>query len=190
MAISKDNIFMEGMSGTVARKMTMSQRAGTTVIGRKRRESSVPPTESQLQVQDRFIEAGGYAKAALLDPVLKEVYTRGAKDGQSAFNVALKDAALPAVIMDIVTVKYTGIVGSMIEVKVKNPVKVAEVKLSVISAAGVLLEEGAALLKYDAKIQTWEYKSVTANDQLPGTRIAVVVTDLPGSITRQEALIN
>src|SRR5689334_3409479 len=93
MAINKNNFFIEGVSGTIAKQMTLSQRSGKTIVGKKSKGSTLPPTENQIAVREKFEDASEYALSVLEDPVQKAAYTlEAAKIGMSAYALALKDA--------------------------------------------------------------------------------------------------
>jgi hypothetical protein len=51
-----------------------------------------PKTANQLANQERFAKANLFAKAAIADPVKKQYYQAMAKPGQSAYNVAFREA--------------------------------------------------------------------------------------------------
>src|SRR5689334_7604546 len=108
MAYVKQNIFVDGVSGTVAKQMTLKVRKGKTVVCSKRGPDTIPPTERRLVARDKFEDASLYAKEAIADPVMKLMYAAAAKGGQTAYNVAVKDAARPPKISLISTGQYKG----------------------------------------------------------------------------------
>lgn len=181
MAKTKDNIFTEGLSGTVAGKMTLRQRAGSTIVSRKSRGSNVPATEDQLVIQDRFKEAIMYAKMAIKDPVTKALYAAVAKPNQSAYNVAFKDAFLEPEIKSIETTQYKGNIGDTIVIRA-DQFKIVKMQVVITSAAGQLVEQGYAALKSAAGLAElgWAYTTISENAALAGTKITVTVYDRPG----------
>lgn len=179
MAIVKDNIFTSGVSGTIGKKMTLRIRKGKTIVGVKRGPNSLPPTEEQLAVQNKFTDAATFAKNAIQDPVLKAAYQKAAKGGQSAYNAALRDAALPPVIKLIDTSAYKGQTGDIITINAQDVLPPVGLKVTVLSQAGVELENGDALP--DDHKRYWKYTVTAANAALTGTVIRVEATDIPGN---------
>ena len=106
MAQNEENLLLRGTSGTIAKMITYRQRAGKTIISKKRGKSSVPATETQLNVQERFKKAVAWAKGAIKDPAVKAMYRAKAALGQSAFNVATVDAYNPPQVESIQTANY------------------------------------------------------------------------------------
>jgi hypothetical protein len=187
MARTKNNIFMTGLSGTVGRQMTLSQRKADTIVGKKRGASSIPATDSQLDIQDRFKLASTYALAAIKDPVTKAAYAAAAKNNQSAYNVALADAFKAPEIKSINTTAYDGKVGDIITIRAVDDFKVATVQVMIITAAGVLVEQGNAVLTNNGL--DWKYAATSLNDAPAGSKIHVTAKDLPANETVMEAIV-
>ncbi len=187
MAYVKQNIFVDGVSGTIAKQMTLKVRKGKTVMCAKRGPDTVPPTARQLVARDKFEDALSYAVEAIADPVKKLMYAAAAEGGQTAYNVAFKDAATFPKIILINTEQYNGAIGDMITIAVKNVVRVQSVKVRMLSATGTELEQGEAMP--GDRMSYWKYAATVANPTLPGTRILVTVTDLPGNVTDAERVI-
>lgn len=185
MGYVKDNNMMDGMSGTIG-KLTFSVRKNKTVSSPRRGRNTKPPTEEQLAVQLRFERFSAYAMKAIADPVKRLLYEKGAKGGQTAFNAAFRDAALPPKILEIDTGQYKGVVGNVITLLVKDIIPVSSVTVTILSAAGTELEHGDAIF---GVANYWNYTVTTANPALPGTRILITATDLPGNITNAEKVI-
>ena len=190
MAHVKDNIFITGVSGTVGKKMNFRVRKGKTVIAVKRGPSTVPPTEEQQEIREQFIIASLYAQNAMKDPVVKALYQKAAKGGQTAYNAAFSDAAKPPVIYSIVVSAYKGAIGDLITILARDVVPPKSVTVVILSQAGTVLEEGAAILGITTDKREWAYKTTVANATLTGTRIVVTATDLPGNVTEEEVVIS
>jgi hypothetical protein len=185
MAKTPNNMFMTGLSGTIGRQLTLTQKAGDTIAGKKRGASKIPPTSDQLVIQERFTNAIQYAQAAILDPVKKALYTASAKRNQSAFNVAVKDAFNPPEIKSITTTNYHGQPGDIIVIHVQNATKLFNVHVSIYTQAGVLVEEGNAVLPVSER--DWKYTATTQNPALLDSLVRVRATDLPGNETVKES---
>lgn len=183
MAKTKDNIFMFGHSGTIGRQMTLSLKAGDTIIGKKRGSSSIPSTPEQLEIQDRFKLSSIYAQAAIRVPETKAAYAAKAKIGQSAFNVAFADAFTPPEIKSINRAGYSGHVGDTIVIRAVDYFKVVAVHVKISNVAGVVLEEGNAILQ--ANGLDWKYTATTVINSLFGCKITATAIDLPANETVQ-----
>ena len=102
-----------------------------------------PATDKQLANRERFSKANEFAKAAIADPVKKQYYQAMAKPGQSAYNVAFREAFHGPEITDV-TVK-----GDTITIRVKDSYIVDVVKIEV---AG-----GTRLATLSKNRRDWEY---------------------------------
>jgi len=181
MAESKENILTKGFSGTVARLLTFRQKAGKTVVAKLRRPSSVPPTDKMVAVRDKFQSSIAYAKGAIKDPAVKALYQAVAKPGESAFNVAVADAFKAPKVESIKTDNYHGAAGDTITVKATDDFKVTGVTVSILNAAGDLIEEGNAVMQINET--DWLYTTTQANAAVAGSKITAAATDMPGNST-------
>jgi hypothetical protein len=189
MAINKNNFFIEGISGTIAKQMTLRQNRGKTVISKKSKGSALPPTDEQLAVREKFEDAADFAIGVLNDPVKKAAYNEAAiKLGMSAYALALKDAHSFPEIRRIVTTKYKGLVGDTVTIKAKDVFTLDSVRVEIRSAANVLLEEGQAIAA-GGNGKDWTYTATVANPAVTGTRVTVIATDMPGNETTREFTI-
>ena len=187
MANAQKNIFMAFLSGTIGRQMTLSQKAGSTIAGKKRGPSLIPATEDQLDVQSRFRIASKYALAAILDPVTKAAYAAVARKGQSAYNVALADAFTPPEIISINTAGFHGLLGDSITIRAVDYFKVVSVRVRIHDSAGVLAEDSNAVLQSNGL--DWVYRTTSVIGNPIGTKITVTATDLPANETVKELVI-
>jgi hypothetical protein len=188
MAKSLDNIFLHGASGTIAALLTLTKKpSGKIVMGKKRGSSSVPPTAVQLEIQRKFRRGVVYAQAAMEDPIKKAAYAAVAGPDQSAYNMALKDYTKAPVVESINTSAYQGAVGDTVSVQAFDDFKVVNVKVSIRSAAGAVLEQGDAVLQPNGL--DWLYTATTANPTLAGTIITATAVDTPGNETPKEAVL-
>lgn len=179
-------------SGSVGKELTITQkRSGSILIGKHRKGNSFDPTDKQQDVQGRFKVGSIYAKAAMKDPALKALYQAVAlsnnKD-QTAYNLALRDAFMAPEIQDITTTAYNGAIGSTITIKALDDFKVAGVKVTITNAAGVVVEQGDAVL-LEANPAWWVYTATVLNDQVQGSTITVSATDLPKNETVKEVVL-
>ncbi|UPK69708.1 hypothetical protein [Chitinophaga filiformis] len=189
MAYVKANPFTKGVSGTVGDMMNFRVRKGKTVVAVKRGPSTKPPTEEQQETNERFITASLFAQDAMKDPAIKAQYQKAAKGGQTAYNVALRDAMNPPVIDALDISGYKGTAGDLIAVKARDVITPVSVKVAIFSQAGVLLEQGDAVIKAKDR-RFWIYTVTTANAALPGTRVVATAVDLPGNAAEKTITIS
>ena len=187
MAESKDNIMTHGLSGTVGNLVVFRQRAGKTIVANLPKESKVPPTAEQLLTQMRFRESNIYARAAMKDPKVKEIYESKAKPGQSAFNVAMSDFFHPPVISDADVSGYTGKVGDVVKARVTDDVLVTGVFVSIVNEDGKPVEKGEAVV--DSNGLDFTYTATADNPDIAGTVIEFSATDMPDNVTTLDVTI-
>ncbi|SDF01644.1 hypothetical protein [Chitinophaga filiformis] len=182
------NFVLKDASGTIADMLTLTKRrSGAIILGKKRGESSIPPSELQLDVQRKFKRAMQYAKAAILDPVVKAAYQAFAGPDQSAYNMAVKDFFKPPVVESITTKSYHGEVGDTLLIRALDDFKVTAVTVSIRTAAGAIVEEGNAVLQSNAL--DWLYTATAENAALAGTVITATAVDTPGNETPKEVVL-
>ncbi|RPE12373.1 hypothetical protein EGT74_02125 [Chitinophaga lutea] len=160
MATSITNVLLAGVSGKVGGMFVVRQRNGKTVICKLPKPYEKPPTSGQLANRDRFKKANAYAKAAILDPVQKKYYQSKAKKGQSAFNVAFRDAFRGKAVEAHLHVEGRTVGVNVMEkdrraFSPQAPGRVKALKVYLLHASGYEMEKGAAV--YSAKRERWEY---------------------------------
>ena len=187
MAKTKNNIFMMGLSGTIGKQMTLTQKKADTIVGKKRGSSSIPPTDSQLDIQDRFKLAIKYALAAIANPVTKAAYAAAIQGNQSAYNVAMADAFQAPEIKSVNTAEYHGHAGDIITIRAVDDFKHTSVRVRINTAAGAFVEFGNAVA--DENGLDWKYTALSENANLAGSKIIVSAYDLPANETVKEVVI-
>ncbi|QHS59255.1 hypothetical protein [Chitinophaga agri] len=179
MAIVKDNLLLQFVSGTIGKQVTIYERKGQIIMAKKRRPSARKPTKKQLKARDKMKTAGIRASVLLEDPELKAYYATLAGPGQHAHNIAVKD------VYDSPEIQQISVERKEIIVMAKNHFRVAEVHVQVIDADGVILEHGPAVLGRNGI--EWHYKA----GKLPAdSRIIATAIDLPGNETTIERVVN
>jgi hypothetical protein len=88
MAHSNDNVILQGAHGTFAKRLVFRQRFGQSILCKRPKKSHIPPTTAQSAIRERFLAATVHAKSV---PDLLAMYRAVAKEGLSAYNVALAD---------------------------------------------------------------------------------------------------
>ena len=178
MAKQGNNLIMRNTRGMVGKQIVFKRRAGRSYV-------AAPPevngnrkaTPKQLAVQQRFRTCITYAKAALTSIELKEAYDKVASRGQSAFNVAFRDAFNAPEIVGIVAEGYQGVTGNVIVVHATDDFKVNAVKVAIRNSADELIEEGAATANADGL--SWSYVVQQQNPDVTGTKIRATAFDIP-----------
>ncbi|SFU54297.1 hypothetical protein SAMN05216480_106168 [Pustulibacterium marinum] len=186
MAINKDNIIVEGASGKFGKKLVFRQRGVLTIMSKAPKKTTKAPTTAQIEQRELFGEASIYAKSVIANPELKAIYQAKATGNQSAYNVAFKDY-LTAPTCEFELSGYTGAIGDIIKLKIKDVIEVTNAVVSMYDAEGVLLEEGNAIQQDN--LLWWNYTTTTENASLPGTRIVVKLTSFPGNVYEYVAII-
>lgn len=178
MAKNSDNLFTDGFRGTVGGNMTFSRRkSGNVIVSKRRGPSNIPPTESQLQVRERFRIGSIYAKAVMADPANKKIYADATTGDQTAYNLALRDAIKAPVVHSIDASGYAGLPGNRIVVRATDDFKVTGVRVSIRTATGEIVEEGNAVLLPTGL--DWAYTATSILDQFSGAGIKATAFDLP-----------
>ena len=181
MPVIKENIMVQGASGHFKKQVVYKQRGGKTYIaGMPTVDKKRERTLTEVKVTQRFVSATAYAEAAMLDPVLKALYTKKVKPGQTARNVAFKDFQKKPSVLEIDTENYLGTVGSEIAVTATDDCQVAGVTVRIFSAAGDLIEEGNATFNVHNNAR-WIYVATQNTPALPGCKITATAKDLPGN---------
>lgn len=179
MPKSIGNIIVRGFSGTLDDIVMFRQRAGKTIVCKVRQKSSKEPTEKMLAINARFRFASTYAKRAIGDSATKALYSAAAAPGQSAYNMALRDAFIAPKVESIDASAYHGVVGNNLTFIATDDFKVMEVSVLIHDASGTLIEQGVATVQENGA--DWLYHSTQSNATLAGSRITAVAKDLPGN---------
>ena len=187
MAHSTDNVILQGAHGTFARQLVFRQRFGQSILCKRPKKSNVPPTDAQVAIRERFQAATVYAKSVKANPDLLAMYQAAAKDGLTAYNIALADFFRAPDIRELDVSTYTGAVGNTIRVRAIDDFKVKAVQVSIFSATNELLEEGAAVV--GANGLDWIYTATKENGTPKGSKIKVQASDMPGNATIKEQVI-
>ncbi|MFI5154232.1 MAG: hypothetical protein ACHQET_12910 [Chitinophagales bacterium] len=179
MAKLNGNPIAEGLSGSIGRMLTFRQIGGKTFISKYQRTSTVAATEKLVVARTRFGQATAYAKRVIRDPSLKALYLAFAMGGQRVFNVAIRDALNPPRVESIRADIYNGKPGDPILIRAIDDFKVVEVRVSVHTDSGELVEEGKAVMQ-ENKLD-WLYIAISRNPEISGSKITAIASDLPGN---------
>jgi hypothetical protein len=184
MAKSNNNVITFGLSGKLGDLVVFRQRAGQTIVS-KVPERSKNVSLTQKEQRKRFQQATIYAKTAIDNPLIGELYdaTARKKKGITAYNVAVADFYHAPDIDTIDLSVYTGAAGDEIRIIVSDDFAVKSVRVKISKADGTTVEDGQAS---HGPGNLWTYIATVDNDLPDGDRIAVFASDFPGNITEEE----
>lgn len=186
MARIKNNIIIEGISGTLGDMLVFRQLQGKTVLSLKPKQTA-QKSEKQLAHMKLFKEAVLYGKSVLADPSLMQEYGSGINERmQSAYIVAITDFLNSPVIHRIDISSYKGRAGDPIVARITDDFKVLNVKVEIRSSKGFLIEQGVAVMQ-DNKLE-WLYTTTVSTD-IKGSRITIRAYDMPGNETAEERVV-
>jgi len=189
MASINENLLVKGARGHVGKQFVYRKHGDNTTLAKMPvQNKDAVPTEKQAKARELFTEAADYALGAMASPDLKKEYEKKATPGKSAYNLACRDYLKAPEVKGIDATKYKGLPGQIIIVRAKDDVRVAEVRLRIHSAAGVLVEEGNALLD-PINRNRWNYTTTANNAVLAGSLISATALDLPGNAGSLEITI-
>lgn len=161
---------IDGLSGKVGSLVFRKRQGGTTVMSAAQALPNRTSSEKQLAQQERFKQAGEYAReAADIVPFYAEMAEQTMK---SAYAVAFSDWLHAPVIHRVE--QRPG----QIDIYVQDNVRVDRVYVTITNEDGVTLEQGQAV---PATAALWQYET-----EVPGN-VLVEAFDLAGNVTRYEA---
>jgi len=188
MAKQKNNIVMHSTRGMFGGQVVFKRRAGKSFVAAPPEvDENREPTARQQELQKRFRTSNAYAAAALKDPDIYNAYLRKAKRGQSAYNVAVRDALIAPSITVLTAQGYSGQPGNLIFIEAIDDFKVTSVKLSIHTADNQLVEEGVATVTGSGL--SWVYTTTQLNNAVAGSRITATAIDLPANETSLEIIL-
>lgn len=186
MARVNYNVVTHGVSGKIGDLLQFRQRNGKTIIAKiAARSGKVAP--AQQLVRDKFRLATAYAKSAIKNPAIREIYEFRAAGGISPYNLALRDFFSPPVISGVDLAAYIGDIGNPILVTATDDTRLVEVTVKIFDSTETLVETGAAIRQGEQDV--WIYTATSSNSLPSGSRVVVEVRDLPGNKTSQEFLL-
>lgn len=188
MAIVKNNILIQGLSGTIGHIIMFRQVAGRTIVTSARGANVNPPTPNQLARRQLFRDATLYAKACRQHPDLLAAYAAaGAARHLSATNMAISDFMEGPKVTEIDVQDYGGKPGDYIKVRATDNFCVTAVRVTILTTEGTEVENGEAMQQPD--LTEWIYTTIGVISNLVGTTIRVHAYDLPGNIASREILL-
>lgn len=181
MAKVGKNIVTTGFRGKLGDLIVFRRRGGKTIVASAPEKTAHELTDAQKKHRHQFQNAILYGKSVVADPIRNAAYKGEAKEGQSAFNVAVADFLNAPSFDEIDLSKYSGQPGSIIKIQVTDDFKVVEVQVEIFNGDGVLVESGAAAQQENSL--DWIYTATQTNGSLDGDKIVIKASDVPGNVT-------
>lgn len=181
MAKIGKNIVTTGLRGKLGDLIVFRKRGDKTIVASAPEKTDRELTDAQKKHRHQFQNAILYGKSVVADPIRNAAYKGEAKDGQSAFNVAVADFLNAPSFDEVDLSRYTGQPGSTIQIQVTDDFKVVEVRVEIFNGDGTLVESGAAVQQ--ANSLDWVYTATAVNGSLDGDKIVIKASDVPGNVS-------
>ncbi len=165
--------------GSIGKELVFREWGGKIIVSKWPRARPEKPTPAQAATQEKFRMASKYAKAinSNADQSLAQAYASKLKPRQTIYSRALEDFMIPPVVQNIDTQNYTGAAAGKLVIRAVDDFRVKEVRVEIRLANGLLLEAGNALQHING--MDWTYTTTKPNNELAGTKIKVIATDVP-----------
>ena len=145
--MSKTDELAKAYSGLLGDQVVVKRGGkGKNVVSLARTRSKSAPSDKQLAVRQRLSMAAQYARNAMLDPALFDLYTSRSSRSISPFRVASNDFLQLPFLRDIDVTKYHGNPGDTISVLAGDKIAVTEVMAHLMAADNTPVEEGPCAL--------------------------------------------
>lgn len=179
MAHSNNSLVTGKFSGTLGKELVFREWEGKTVVAKAPGKRKRGPTSPQAKTQEKFLLASRYAKAVIksADKSVAEAYATVLKPRQNVYSRALEDFMTLPDVKSINTRNYKGAAGDKIGVRAIDDFRVVSVQVEIYDTNGTLLEEGKA--EQDTNGLDWTYTATQVNNQLAGSKIKAIATDVP-----------
>ncbi len=181
-----ENIITKGFRGKYNDDLVFRRMDRQTIFSR-RSVSTKPPTAKQLESRNKFNRASHYASAAIAHPQRGLDYKVMAEQQglKSAYLAAVTDYLTLPEITSVFADEYNGNAGELITITAKVPFKIIDLSVSILNAAGAVIESGKAVPN-EAK---WRYVITTANPQVKGSKLVIIAHDRQGKISTVEQVL-
>ncbi|RTQ51564.1 hypothetical protein EJV47_07125 [Hymenobacter gummosus] len=178
MARVINNLLTRGLSGAVG-GLVFRQVQEQTIVSAAPNKTAAPASPRQQAHRRRFFEAQCYATGQMQDPAAKALYATGIDARRtSARVVAIADFMNPPAVVAADLAGYHGRPGDIISAWATDDFAVTALTVRLVSAAGVLLEEGPATLLPDG---SWRYTLGQPHPASAGTQVHLTAFDRPGN---------
>ena len=188
MSKVKDNLVTTGLSGKLGKQIVFRLWSGTTFLAKApvTNQSSLK-NEVHIKNMLRFKEAVRYAKKAMDDPELKQIYKSRCKERQTAYARAIQDFYDVPDIGEIDLSNYKGKTGGFIRVYVTDDFRVSRVQVRIEDEGGNPIEAGVA--EQEDHTDWWRYVATGATLLPAGGKVVASAYDLPGNEAIREIAV-
>lgn len=189
MAYSNNSALLRKLSGMLNKELVFREWAGKTVVSKAPRRGNRKSTPDQAKTRINFMLASRYAKAITKakDQSLADAYAMVLRPRQNIHSRAIEDFMTVPEIKFIRTDDYKGEVGDKIFIRAVDDFRVLNVIVEIHAPGGSILESGNAAQNINGI--DWTYTVTTANNQLLGSVIKVIATDVPANEGILEVII-
>jgi len=165
-------------SGIFGNLMVARNRNGKTVMVIPKKRITTTPTVNQARVRREFSYASRYAKSAMEDAERRAAYAARARDGMSAYTMAMTDYLRPPSVDLIDATRYQGNPGEKIAVSAYDNFELTGVILKIVDTAGELIEAGPC--EFNLTTGNYDFTATVAVPDRTGVVITAIATDTPG----------
>jgi hypothetical protein len=184
MAISKDNILTEGLSGMIGNVIVFKTVRGKTIMANRPRK---PTRQSDLQRanRSRFRNATALAHAVMRDPQKKAYYWEKARKLKlpNAYTAAITDYMRRPAVTKVETPKNSGSAGKRLMITAgKKEFALTSVEVNLVDKQGISLGNRTAALVNQQKHLWVSHVPDDVSENV--AQIIVTAIDAAGNITR------
>jgi hypothetical protein len=186
MAYAELHPAFAGLTGTSG-GLVFRRLRDKTVVARRAEPSTQRGSAAQQAQRERFALAREYAKAVLADPWQRLAYERLARERHRRADLLVVSDYLNPPTVDTVDVSdYRRQPGGTIRILAHDDVEVVAVEVSIRTAAGILLEQGAATQVHGV----WRYRTTVAAPAAEPLTIEAIARDRPGHAGSRRATVS
>ncbi|MCX6266823.1 MAG: hypothetical protein NTW16_05625 [Bacteroidetes bacterium] len=179
--MSTENDLTKTYSGIFGNQVVLKNRRSKSVMTIPPVKPVKEPSEKQLATRRRLSLAAQYAKDALQDPALREMYA--AKSHKSPYRVAVNDFLRPPYVHLIDASGYHGNPGETISVTAGDDFKLTAVTVKITGSDGVVIESGPCVMVMPTG--NYDYVATSPVSNLAGVTITASARDIPGHVTQR-----
>jgi hypothetical protein len=181
MANITNNLVVQGARGKVGNQLVYRKRGDKTILAKMpEQKPGRKATGKQSEKRDQLVYASLYAQGVMVSDKLRKKYEKKATETLTWHNLACRDFLVAPVVKKVNIKEYTGEPGSRIVIKATDDFRVISVKVKILNADRVLVEEGDAFLD-PLNRNYWIYTARQSNNVLLGTKVIATAFDIPNN---------
>ena len=160
---------------------------GTTVLKMATAKPKSVMTEKRIISNERLSRAAKYARIAMADSELSEMYRQRSPKGHSGYREAVNDFLRPPVIRDIDCSGYYGNPGDLILVSAYDKFALKEIKATLLAPDGSLIETGQGI--EDLPTGKFIFTATVQVADTAGVIVNISVRDIPGNVVEKKVAL-